>query len=144
MFKKILIMILSGAIAMTAAGCSTKVNAMENMNDLQIETTSSDVDVFTEDIPDMVVGGWTASEDIKMTDTAKNAFEKAVSGLPGVNYEPVACLGTQVVAGINYCILCKATPVTLKATTYYTLVYVYENLEGNAEIASIKNIELGF
>ncbi|MBP3806018.1 MAG: hypothetical protein J6I76_19390 [Oribacterium sp.] len=143
MFKRFLIMIIAGAIIMTSIGCSTKVNAMEK-NDLQIETASSDVDVFTEDIPDIVVGGWRASEDVKMTDEAKNAFEKAVSGLTGVNYEPVACLGTQVVAGTNYCILCKATPVTLQATTYYTLVYVYEDLEENAEIASIKNIELGF
>jgi hypothetical protein len=37
------------------------------------------------------------------------AFDKAAACLAGASYEPVAVLGKQVVAGMNYCLLCKVT-----------------------------------
>ena len=70
----------------------------------------------------------------------KAAFEKATEGLVGCTYEPIAILGTQVVSGMNYCLLCKTTVVTPDAPVSYTLVYIYEALDGTAEILSIQEI----
>ena len=79
-------------------------------------------------------GGWTASESPKVTSAAKKALTKATDGLAGASYNPVALLGTQVVAGTNYRILCEVTPVVPNAQTDYMVVQVYADLSGNAEI----------
>ena len=90
-----------------------------------------------------VVGGWTISEDAALTDEARAAFEKAMEGFTGVGYEPVALIGTQVVSGTNYCILCEARVIVPDAAPYYALVYVYADLKGGAEILNIAALNLG-
>ena len=90
-----------------------------------------------------VVGGWTISEDAAITDEARAAFEKAMEGFTGVGYEPVALIGTQVVSGTNYCILCEARVIVPDAAPYYALVYVYADLKGGAEILNIAALDLG-
>lgn len=57
-------------------------------------------------------------------------------------YEPVAYLGIQVVAGMNHCYLCRATVVYPDAQPSWKLVYVYEPLEGVAEITRIADLDL--
>ena len=79
-------------------------------------------------------GGWTAAQSPKVTSAAKKALSKATDGLAGASYNPVALLGTQVVAGTNYCMLCEVTPVVPNAETDYMIVQVYADLSGNAEI----------
>lgn len=79
-------------------------------------------------------GGWNLPESPDLTDEAKTALEKALEGMVGATYTPVALLSTQVVAGTNYCILCEITPVYPNADGHYALVYVYADLDGNAEI----------
>ena len=51
-------------------------------------------------------------------------FGKAMDGLTGVNYTPVAVLG---VSDDTYCILCKAVVVYPNAKPYNVLVYVNES-----------------
>ena len=94
---------------------------------------------------ELITGGWTVSGEtaIEQNPEAKAALEKALSGMVGAEYTPVAVLGTQVVAGTNYCILCKVTAVVPGAQPSYELVYVYEDLSGNAEITDSKEIVLG-
>ena len=41
---------------------------------------------------------------------------------------------------MNYCLLCKTTVVTPDAPVSYTLVYIYEALDGTAEILSIQEL----
>jgi hypothetical protein len=41
---------------------------------------------------------------------------------------------------MNYCLLCKTTVVTPDAPVSYTLVYIYEALDGTAEIMRIQDI----
>lgn len=84
-----------------------------------------------------IVGGWKTSDSPVITDDFKKVFDMALSGLEGVDYTPVAYLASQVVAGMNHCVLCKATPVVPDAKTTYSIVYIYEDLEGNAEITDI-------
>lgn len=98
---------------------------------------------FDPDIdPDFLVGAWESwtGNPLEIPDEVKAAFEKATEGLVGCTYEPIAILGTQVVSGMNYCLLCKTTVVTPDAPVSYTLVYIYEALDGTAEILHIQEI----
>ena len=83
------------------------------------------------------VGGWKASEDPAVTAEQEAVFGKAMEGLVGVSYEPIACLGTQLVSGTNYAFFCKAQAVSPSARPYYAVAHVYEDLEGKAEILDI-------
>ena len=84
-------------------------------------------------------GGWqnVPCEAAELPEDAQAAFDKALDGLVGAQYTPVALLSTQVVAGMNYCILCQVTPVTPDAAPAWALVYIYADLEGNAEILNV-------
>ena len=85
-------------------------------------------------------GGWENSTNYKLDDEAKAAFEKAVEKLDGVDYEAIALLGQQVVAGTNYSILVRETVVVPDAEPTYSVITIYEDLEGNAEITDDKEI----
>ena len=92
-----------------------------------------------------VVGGWTLNDDETvgaLPADAQAAFEKAMEGFVGVGYTPVALLGTQVVAGTNYAILCKATTVTAAPETSLKVLIIYADLEGNASITDILDFNL--
>ena len=84
-------------------------------------------------------GGWEniPHEAAELPADAQAAFDKAVDGLVGAEYVPVALMSTQVVAGTNYCILCQITPVVPNATPTWALVYIYADLDGNAEITNV-------
>ena len=87
-----------------------------------------------------MVGGWELKEaqGAALTDErAQEAFEKATKDLDGAEYVPVALLGTQLVAGTNYCILCQVTPVVPDAKPAWALVYIYADLQGNAQITNV-------
>ena len=91
---------------------------------------------------EVLAGGWSIAETTDLTDERSGIFEKAMENLVGVNYVPVAYLGSQLVAGTNHCYLCKATVVYPNATPVYALVYVYQDLEGHATILQIKDIDI--
>ncbi|MGN1339630.1 MAG: hypothetical protein ACI4WS_05015 [Oscillospiraceae bacterium] len=84
-----------------------------------------------------VSGGYTA---MSKNPEANAAFKKVTAELDGVSYKAIAVLGTQVVAGTNYAILCKATPIYPDATPEVKLMYIYEDLAGNAEITGFQTI----
>ena len=86
-----------------------------------------------------MVGGWenVPCEAAELPEDAQAAFDKALDGLVGAKYTPVALLSTQIVAGTTYCILCQITPVLPDATPTWALVYVYADLQGNAEITNV-------
>ena len=86
-----------------------------------------------------LAGGWenVPHEAAELPEDAQSALDRALEGLVGAEYTPVALMSTQVVAGMNYCILCQITPVVPDATPSWALVYVYADLQGNAEITNI-------
>lgn len=92
-------------------------------------------------------GGWAATEDIAVTEEAQEAFDKAMESTPltGAELEPVALLATQVVAGTNYCILCRgrASVQKIDQVPFYAMMYIYQDLEGNAEILDIDDLDFG-
>lgn len=91
----------------------------------------------------MMTGGWQATTDTAIDEDAQAAFDAAMEGLLGVEYEPIDLLATQVVAGTNYCFLCRSTIVVPDAVPGYAFVYVYKDLSGKAEILDIQDIEFG-
>ena len=82
-------------------------------------------------------GGWTKADSPAITQAFSAVFEKATSAMTGMEYVPVAYLASQAVAGTNHCVLCKATATVPDAETTYAIVYVYEDLNGGAEITGI-------
>lgn len=123
--KKLLALILAALLGASLAFCLTSCDDEEKTDN----GTSGDE----------IVGGWSSPDSVKLTDEATNALKKATEKLAGGTYEPIALLGTQVVAGTNYRLLCTFTPATEGADASYTIVTVYEDLEGNAEITEILN-----
>ena len=108
--------------------------------------TGEDVDYADGEmhIMSMVAGGWEVSGEknvsLSANPEAKAAFEKATEGLAGVNYQPIAVLGTQVVAGTNYAILVRSTVVYPDAQPEIKVMYIYEDLQGNCEITGFQTI----
>lgn len=102
---------------------------------------------FTPVFADMnatLTGGWEMTPNLEITDDAKAAFENATVGYEDPIYSPLALLGTQVVSGTNYCFLCRATSSEDGVdTSNYVLVYVYQDLTGNAEVLDTQLMELG-
>ncbi|MFR8977620.1 MAG: hypothetical protein ACLVJB_07390 [Christensenellales bacterium] len=89
-----------------------------------------------------ILGGWA------LTPTTRPRFNRsagrlnaALDGLEGCVYKPIALLGTQIVAGTNYCFLCETTVVVPDAQPGYALVYVFDGLEGEQELLRVQEIE---
>ena len=88
------------------------------------------------------LGGWTLSESLEVTADLRSLFDRAMENLLGVSYEPLAYLGSQTAAGTNHCFLCAATVIYPGAQATYKLVYVYEDLQGGAQILNIADFDL--
>lgn len=83
-----------------------------------------------------VAGGWTANSEfgaVTLPEEAQAAFDKAMVSYEGDKLTPVAFLGTQVVAGINYQFLCQGKDGLVKAT-------VYQDLGQNAEVTNTEAV----
>ena len=91
-----------------------------------------------------LAGGWevTPAEAHALPKDAQSAFEKATAQLDGAEYIPVALMSSQVVAGMNYCVLCQVTYVVPDAVPFWALVYIYADPEGNAEITNVYDIDI--
>lgn len=94
--------------------------------------------------PEGLMGGWqdNGEQPNMLSDQEKEIFDKAVEGLLGVGYTPVATLATQVVAGTNYIFLATGTATTATPITHLYIVKVYADLQGNAEVTNICGIDL--
>lgn len=87
-----------------------------------------------------ITGGWQNSESPAITPELRTVFDKAMDGFVGVGYEPIAYLGSQIVVGTNHAFFCKAQVIYPNSLPYFAIVYVYEDLEGKAEIAEIASM----
>lgn len=98
----------------------------------------------TEISAEKLAGGWEPAEDrssVVIPQEAKDVFDKAAGNLDGNELEPMALLGTQVVAGTNYAFLCFSTLQTEEKIYGIQVVTVYEDLDGNAEITNICTVD---
>ncbi|MBR3315642.1 MAG: hypothetical protein IKG18_16070 [Atopobiaceae bacterium] len=69
-------------------------------------------------------------------------FNKATEGVEDVSFGPVAVIGQQVVAGMNYAYLCQNTYWEGDATPEWAVVTIYNDLEGNAKIVEEKSLDV--
>ena len=100
----------------------------------------------TEDAADSeAVGAWSvkeASEGVAMTGEAAQAFSKAAENYDGVEINPLALLGTQVVSGTNYLILGTGNAVVQDPVTSLYVATVYEDLQGSCEFTDVAQVDL--
>ncbi len=132
--KKLTAILLCALLLLTAAACSAK--KPEDVPAPVAETTpeGGETDAEPEPIAEPLAGGWTVAEDTSVTDELRAIFEKGMKELVGVDYVPIALLGTQVMAGTNYCFLAQATVVYPGATSTYVRVYLYADLSGSVSM----------
>lgn len=89
-----------------------------------------------------IVGGWkvnTGEITPQLSDEETDIFMSAIDIISKTKYEPVAVLGTQVVAGMNYAYLCRTT----NHLTSWSVAVVYKDLKGRTQITSVRDIDLG-
>lgn len=124
------------SVAMLMAGCGHASKVVESTVTPPAQTTDEAV---------AVVGGYninTGLAGVALPGEAQVAFDKAMDAIEGATYDPIAVLGTQVVSGTNYAILCRVTPIVTDGTSELAVVTVYEDLDGRAEILSAEPFDL--
>ena len=91
-----------------------------------------------------VSGGWAVvpAQAAPLPEDAQTAFDKAVAAQEDAAYTPVALLSTQLVAGTNYCVFCQVTPKEADAAPFWALVYIYADLQGNAELTNVYDLDI--
>lgn len=92
-----------------------------------------------------MAGGWNVAEDYTTTELpeeVQNAFDKAIAEFDGNDLVPMAYLGSQVVAGTNYALLCHSTLVTADPVSSIQVVTIYEDLDGNCSITNVYTLDL--
>ena len=91
-----------------------------------------------------VVGGWETvltDKQVGLDEEELKLFNSAKEKYVGVDLEPIAVLGTQVVAGTNYMFLAKGTPVVQNPETSYKIVIIYKDLQGNSSITKVSDFD---
>ena len=135
MFKKLLVLLLVFAMIFSFAACGTKDQSDEN------ETEAEEIEVESTEPMD---GAWEITDNtaVALPEDVQTAFDKALEKFVGSNLTPVAYVADQVVAGTNYMILCEAETVTAEPLKSYQMVIVYSDLDGNAELTTVKDFDL--
>lgn len=124
---------ISVAIVYEALDGKAEITSVKQIDITAFTGTDKDAD------PQPLEGGFVITEAVTsnvIDEDAQKALDTALEGYTGMGYEPVALLGTQVVAGVNYAILCKGTPVVPDAVSSLYVLTVYSAPDGTAEIAS--------
>ena len=132
MIKKILVLGLTFAMIFAMTACGSSGTAEEGGNEEGTETEEP------------MSGGWELAENdaAELPEEVQTAFDKAVANLEGNELKPVAYMAQQVVAGMNYMILCESTLVTAEPVTSYQVAVIYADLQGNAEVTQINDFDL--
>ena len=89
-----------------------------------------------------LAGGWTPAADYTVTEDLQAIFDKGMEMLLGVDYVPLAYLGSQVVAGTNHVFLVKGTVVVPNAPVSYGLAYFYQDLQGNVTLMTLADLPI--
>ena len=101
---------------------------------------------------DLTTGAWkvpAANDGLSLPGEADAFFDEAMvklsEGEGGYALAPQALLGTQVVAGTNYLVLCLGTPLgTTEDLWNAYLLTMYQDLDGNVEVTSIDALDVAY
>lgn len=118
-----------------------KEQSIQEIDDFDIRSYLDGAGATT---PEGLMGGWQDNAELPnmLDDNTKVIFTKALEGLVGVQYTPVAVLATQVVAGTNYAILATGKTVTANPVNHLYIIKIYADLQGGAEVTNICGIDL--
>lgn len=87
-----------------------------------------------------IAGGWNLKEmSSKLPTEVEKGFKEVTQHLVGASYETMLYVGSQVVAGINYMIICKQT-LSDKDATEHLVKLVINVLNEKWSIVSIDEI----
>ena len=153
--RKLTLMAAIGMAACLAfAGCAKEESSKKSATadstteaTTEAETTVEDVtEEETEEIIDEpdVSGGfdYTGAIGNPLSDDVQAAFDAAFEEFTGGSVTPVALLAQQVVAGMNYRILCVETTMTNPATTDLKIAEIYVDTDGNSSLSGIYDVYL--
>ena len=90
------------------------------------------------------LGSWEVVEatDVELLPSeAATAFDKATKDLKDVSLKPYAVLGSQLVSGNNYLVLCSGIAEGETVPTIY-VVQIYADLQGGAEVTNLAQLDL--
>lgn len=128
--------VMAVLLAMAIPGCSKSVEPAAKIETVD-ESVKEDLTGMKKNLP----GGWT-EQDSEITDEVREIFEKAYPNEGNTYYEPIALLGTQVVAGINYKILFRTCTVGATKREAYAIGKIYVDLKGNVKVISTEDIDV--
>ena len=123
-----------------AASHYTLVYIYENLKNECKILDIKDIAIPGTSVGNKPLGGFAFAEDPAITPEIASALDKATATKLGARYEPVANIGSQVINGINYIILCKVTAVAPGATTNYAIVQIRETIDGECTITEVTDI----
>ena len=137
--KKMLIVLLAGLLMLTAVACKANEAPKETAKNEEPQEAAQEEIMANEPL----VGGWTPAEDFgDITAERRAIFDKGMEALLGVDYAPLAYLGSQVVAGTNHVFLVKGTMVVPAQPVSYALAYFYEDLQGNVKLMNVADLPI--
>ena len=89
------------------------------------------------------LGGWTTytGNPTTIPEEVLTCFDSAFENFVGCTYEPVALLAYQMVAGTNYCLLCRCTVISLESPETFVIVYLTHDKDGVDAVLSIQDME---
>ena len=154
--KKLTALLLIFALIATLAACGAKTDgngenptekSADNPTENSAENQSAEnLTAGYEELPyENFAGSFLINGEVtpaKMPDDVQTAFDKAVEGYDGMSFTPVAYLGSQVVAGANYAVLCVAKPAVQNSKNELKVVVVYKDLKGGASVLRVNNLYL--
>lgn len=106
--------------------------------------------VTDEAASDNIVGGWTINDSVGSSlesqtqlepQEADEAFTTASDSYDGITLHPLTTLGTQLVSGTNYLVLCEGVPEGGANAQLY-LATIYADLDGGAQITDVRGFNL--
>ena len=147
--KKIIYILAAGAAAASIAGCAGKTTTAATEAVTSIANTAEEVtEIKTANESGVeneavLAGGWVKASSPKIDDEVKEYFSEAFPDGTDTFYEPVALLGTQVVAGTNYRVLCRKISIgTEDAIDTYVIATFYVDLQNKAEALDMEETKV--
>lgn len=89
-----------------------------------------------------VLGGWNIDEmkTVNLPQKAESAFTAVTGGLVGADYEPVLYVGSQLVNGVNYCVLAMQTLLTATPEKRLVKMVINVALDGTPSLVSVSGL----
>jgi len=108
--------------------------------DLEGNVKLSAIDDSTVEVPTVqLAGGYNENEDMTVTEEVREAFDGAIEGFTGSVFTPFAYVGSQVVSGLKYRVLCQACSTEPGSIPYFSMLEIYDRADGIRLISNIIN-----